>query len=248
MSESESLLCPNCSERSPAGYILCPYCGFDLTKIMRARERVRVTFREKFSRIYRSFIDPRESKRLFKEIGVNPDRIGALIVLYLVSVAFGFRVGALFVKGSSPSWHGWEFMYFFIAPWFVAIGLIILAIFGWFISSLIIWLIAKTLGGKASFRDTQGIVGYSLGPLIPASLIVNLLITFIGTNLDSITTTSWIRYSIFEILYIPFLVLAAYHCGNGIRTAHLLSEYYSYGISGGLTLFYVVLFLLPNIL
>ena len=248
MSESESLLCPNCSERSPAGYILCPYCGFDLTKIVRERERVRVTFREKFLRIYRSLVDPRESKRLFNEIGVNPDRLGAILVLYLVSVGFSFRVSALFAKAANSSWHGWEFMFFFIAPWFVAIAFILLALFGWFICSLIIWLIAKTLGGKASFRDTQGIVGYSLGPLIPASIIINIIITFIGPGLSTITTTSWTNYSIFEILYIPFLALVAYHCGNGIRTAHLLNEYYSYGIAGGLTFVYIVLFLLPNIL
>jgi len=250
MSESESLVCPNCSERSPAGYILCPYCGFDLTKIVRARERVRVTFREKLLRIWRSFFDPRESKRLFNEIGVNPDRLGALIVLYFVSVAYGFRLSAFFFISANTSWHDWHFLFFIIAPWIIAIAFIILAIFGWIISSLIVWLIAKTLGGKASFRDTQGIVGYSFGPLIPASIIISLLITFLGPRLDvgTITSTTWTHYTLFEILYIPFLGLTAYHCGNGIRTAHLLNEYYSYGISGILTLIYIVLFLLPNFL
>ncbi len=251
MSESESLLCPNCSERSPAGYILCPYCGFDLTKIVRARERVRVTFREKFSRIWRSLFDPRESKRLFNEIGVNPDRFGALLVLYLVSVAYGIRLSALFITEADSSWHDWHFWYFLISPWFIGLAFLILAIFAWFVTSLVIWLIAKTLGGKAGFRDTQGIVGYSLGPLITASIVVNLLIAilgFFGSGLGTITNTTWENFTVFEILYIPFLGLVAYHCGNGIRTAHLLNEYYSYGICGGLTLFYVVLFLLPNIL
>ena len=88
MSESESHVCPNCSERSPAGYILCPYCGFDLSKLVRAKHRVRITFREKFSRIWRSLYDPRSSKRLFTEIGVNPDRLGAFITIYFLSVAY----------------------------------------------------------------------------------------------------------------------------------------------------------------
>ncbi|MFX0122178.1 MAG: YIP1 family protein [Candidatus Hodarchaeota archaeon] len=251
MSESESLLCPNCSERSPAGYILCPYCGFDLTKIVRERERVRVTFKEKFVRIYRSLFDPRESKRLFNEIGVNPDRLGAIIVLYFLSVGYSLRLSALVLAAAESSWHDWHFIFFVIAPWIVAIAFIILAIFGWIVSSLIIWLIAKTLGGKASFRDTQGIVGYSLGPLITASVIINLLIAvlgFFGQGLGTITTETWKNYAIFDILYLPFMGLVAYHCGNGIRTAHLLSEYYSYGIAGGITLGYIVLFLLPNIL
>ena len=131
----------------------------------------------------------------------------------------------------------------------MSIAFIFLVIFGWFISSLIIWLVAKTLGGKATFRDTQGIVGYSLGPLITASIIVNVLITFLGPGLGSVITLDapWMGYSPFEILYIPFIALTVYHCGNGIRTAHLLNEYYSYGISGALALFYVLFFLLPNI-
>ena len=81
MSEAESIVCPNCSERRPAGYILCPYCGFDLTQIVRARQRVRITLRESFSRIWRSLYDPRLSKTVFNEIGANPDRKGAIITL-----------------------------------------------------------------------------------------------------------------------------------------------------------------------
>lgn len=242
MSESESLVCPNCSERSPAGYILCPYCGFDLTKIVRARERVRVTFKEKFSRIWRSLFDPRESKRLFHEIGVNPDRTGAILVLYLLSAAYGMRVGALTFRGGT-SWYDLHFIYYFIAPWLVAFAFIILAIFGWIVSSIIVWLIAKVLGGKATFRDTLGIVGYSLGPLITASVIVNILITLLP--IGTIGTSTWESFRLFDFIYIPFLGLAAFHCGNGIRTAHLLNDYYSYGISGGVTLFYILAFLLP---
>lgn len=248
MSESESLICPNCSERSPAGYILCPYCGFDLTQIVRARERVRVTFKERFSRIWRSLFDPRESRHLFSEIGVNPDRTGAIIILYLLSVAFAMRLGALTVKTADPSWHGWELLFFLIAPWFIGIAFFILAFFAWLMATLFIWLLAKTLGGKAGFKDTLGIVGYSLGPLITAAFIINLITTLLGPTIDIVTPDTWQNYSLFEILYIPFFVLAAYHCGNGIRTAHLLNKYYAYGISGFLTFFYIYVYLLPNIL
>lgn len=256
MSESESLVCPNCSERSPGGYILCPYCGFDLTKIVRARERVRVNFRERFSRIWRSLFDPRQSQRLFREIGVNPDRTGALLVLFLLSVAYGLRLGALVLKtgfDTGASWHDLHFWFLLISPWFLAIGFVILALFGWFISSCVVWFIATRLGGKASFRDTQGIVGYSFGPLITASLIINLilasqaLIPILGINLSSITPTTVDQLVILELINIPFMGLVAYHCGNGIRSAHLLNNYFSYGISGGVTLLYFAIFFLPVI-
>ncbi|MHA1970128.1 MAG: YIP1 family protein [Candidatus Hodarchaeales archaeon] len=248
MSESESHVCPNCSERSPTGYILCPYCGYDLTKLLRATQRVRITFREKFSRIFRSLYDPRISKPLFTEIGVNPDRFGAFITLYLLSVAYSVRLPVILSKGANNSWRGLQFLYILIGPWFIAMAVIILALFGWVMISAVVWLIAKTLGGKAGFRDTLSVVGYSFGPLITASLIVNALIFFLGAGLGTVDANTWTQYQIFDFLYLPFIVLVIFHCGNGIRTAHLLNDYYSYGIGSAIALFYVVLFVFPAVL
>lgn len=244
MSESESIVCTNCGERSPAGYVLCPYCGFNLVKIVRAATRVRVTFRERFSRIWRSFIDPRQSTTLFTEIGINPDRLGAIMVLYLVSVAYAMRMGAFAIKASNSSWNDLPVWFFILGPWLVGIGFIFFALFGWVVSGIVVWLSAKTLGGKANLRDTMGIVGYSFGPLIPASFFVSLLMIFLPWSF-SLTSQD---YVIFEFLYIPFLGLSAYHCGNGIRAAHLLSSLYSYAISGIVTAGYIILYILPSFL
>ncbi|MFX0049789.1 MAG: Yip1 family protein [Candidatus Hermodarchaeota archaeon] len=248
MSESESLVCPNCSERSPGGYILCPYCGFDLTKIVRERQRVRITFRERFNRIWRSLYDPRLSKSLFHEIGVNPDRLGAFFVVYLLSVAYATRLPVLVFKGGGSSSLDLLFLFILISPWIVGIGFIILAFFGWLFCGFIIWLIATRLGGRAGFRDTLGIVGYSFGPLITASICVNLVILVLGPPIGTVSTTTWTSFTIFEILYIPFIALAAYHCGNGISTAHLLREQYSYVICGIVAIAFALFYLLPSIL
>ncbi|MHA2053809.1 MAG: YIP1 family protein [Candidatus Hodarchaeales archaeon] len=248
MSESESLVCPNCSERSPAGYILCPYCGFDLTKILRQTQRIEITFRERFSRIWRSLLDPRDSKILFREVGVNPDRKGVLILLYLLSVAYATRLGAFTIKASSSTWHDFHFWYFLIQPWLTGFVFLFLSVFGWFISSLVIWLISKTLGGKASLRDTYSIVGYSLGPLITASLLVSLAIILIGPPISSITTLTWTEFTMFEAIYLPFLLIAVYHCGNGIQSGHLLNPTYSYLISGAVAGLFTYLYLLSIII
>ncbi|MHA2175471.1 MAG: YIP1 family protein [Candidatus Hodarchaeales archaeon] len=248
MSESESLVCPNCSERSPAGYILCPYCGFDLTKILRQTQRIEITFRERFSRIWRSLLDPRDSKILFREVGVNPDRKGVLILLYLLSVAYATRLGAFAIKASSSTWHDFHFWYFLIQPWLTGFVFLFLSVFGWLISSLVIWLISKTLGGKASLRDTYSIVGYSLGPLITASLLVSLAIILIGPPISSITTLTWTEFTMFEAIYLPFLLIAVYHCGNGIQSGHLLNPTYSYLISGAVAGLFTYLYLLNIII
>ena len=130
MSESESLVCPNCSERSPAGYILCPYCGFDLTKILKKAHRRPITFKERFSRIWRSVSDPRLSKILFREISVNPDRIGVIFLLYFLSVAYATRIGAFMIKSSDSSWRGFDLVYFIVQPWFSGFIFFFLALFG----------------------------------------------------------------------------------------------------------------------
>ncbi|PWI48652.1 hypothetical protein CEE45_05425 [Candidatus Heimdallarchaeota archaeon B3_Heim] len=246
MSESESIVCPNCSERSPAGYILCPYCGFDLTNILRQKQRIGITFRERFSRIWRSLSDPRDSKILFNEIGVNPDRLGVIILLYLLSVSYATRLGTFAIKGSKSSWHDFHFIYFLISPWLTGIGFLILALFGWIASTLVIWLIAKTLGGKASLRDTYSIVGYSLGPLITASLVVSFVIIILGRPLD--VTDTWLSsgYAIFDMLYLPFLAVCAYHCGNGLQSGHLLNPTYSYLLSSAIASnFFALFYLIP---
>ena len=247
MSESESLVCPNCNERSPAGYILCPYCGFDLTKILKKAQKTPITFKERFSRIWRSLSDPRLSKILFREISVNPDRIGVIFLLYFLSVAYATRLGTFMIKASDPSWHDFHFFFFIIQPWFTGFVFFFLALFGWAIITLIIWLVAKTLGGKAGLRDTFSIVGYSFGPLITASLLISVIIVILGPGMGIITPTTAENYGIFEIIYLPFLVFVAYHCGNGLISGHLLNPTYSYLLSGGVTGVYAIIYLLPLI-
>jgi len=227
LSASESIVCPNCNERSPAGYILCPYCGFDLTKILKKAQKIPITFKERFSRIWRSLSDPRLSKILFREISVNPDRIGVIFLLYFLSVAYATRIGAFMIKASDPSWHDFHFYYFIIAPWFIGFVFFFLALFGWAIATLIVWLVAKTLGGKAGLRDTFSIVGYSFGPLIAASLIYSIIVIILGAPINSITDVTTENYGIFELVYLPFLAIVAYHCGNGLHSGHLLNPTYS---------------------
>jgi hypothetical protein len=183
---------------------------------------------------------------LFKEIGVNPDRLGVLILLYLLSVAYGTRLGAFVIKASSPTWHDFHFWFFLIIPWLVGIIFFFLALFGWFLCSISIWLVAKTLGGKATLRETYSVVGYSLGPLIPASLVITLLlISPLAPIITTVHAGTYLAYTIFEVVYIPFILIAVYHCGNGLQEGHRLNPTYSYLVSGGLAGLFIFLYILP---
>jgi hypothetical protein len=142
---------------------------------------------------------------------------------------------------------GAQFPYFIISPWILAFAVILLALFGWLMSSMIVWLFAKTLGGKAGFRDTLGIVGYSFGPLITASFIANMLIALLGPPIGTVSSTTWVSFAMFDLVYLPFFVLVVYHCGNGIQSAHLLNKYYSYGICSFITVVYIIGFVIPAI-
>jgi hypothetical protein len=162
-----------------------------------------------------------------------------------LSVSYATRLGAFVIKGSSPTWHDFHFYYAIIAPWLLGVGFLLLALFGWIISSIVIWLVAKTLGGKASLRDTYSIVGYSLGPLITASLVVSIVVILLGSPLQVNDTWASAGYAIFEIFYLPFLAICAYHCGNGLQSGHLLNPTYSYILSGSLAGGFAIAYLLP---
>jgi len=158
------------------------------------------------------------------------------------------RLGALALKAANPSWHDFHFWYFLLAPLIIWIAFFPLSLFGWYAVSIAIWLIAKLLGGKAGFRFTNRLVGYSLGPLIMGSLVVSLLIGIIGPGISTISTDTWRSYVFFDLIYLYFIGLSAYHCGNGIQSLHLLNRYYSYGIGAVVAFFFIVFYFLPALI
>jgi hypothetical protein len=106
MSSSEANICPQCREKVPADYVVCPYCGYSLVKIVRARVRARITLFESIGRIFRFYRRPHESQLLMQQIANNADRKGPIIIL---SAVWKRRLGASShpIRINSPGtlWH-----------------------------------------------------------------------------------------------------------------------------------------------
>lgn len=244
MSSQESIVCPNCNERSPSGYVLCPYCGYSFINIIKELERVHVGIKESFSRVKRTIYDPRLSETVFKEISANPDIKGVLLILYLISVSYVMRLTGILMRTDNLELYAdYHVLYWFIAPWIVGFGFLLLALFGWFALGAISWFLAKMLGGKSGLKDTLSLFGYSLAPLIPASFVIGILISFLGQYAPTITPTTGEQYSIFDFVYLPFIAFAAYHFGNGLRYSHLMKKQEAFILSGAIAAFYILFFI-----
>ena len=68
--DETNIRCSICRETVPQGYLLCPFCGADLTTTYETKIFAPVTWRDVWRRIRLLLTRPRE---IFEEIADNPD-------------------------------------------------------------------------------------------------------------------------------------------------------------------------------
>ncbi|MFX0117489.1 MAG: YIP1 family protein [Candidatus Hodarchaeota archaeon] len=253
MSISESIICPQCQERAPADYVLCPYCGYSLIKLVRERTRVHVGFTQSMDRIRRLIIDPKHTHETMREISANPDRKGGLMASFLISFFLFEMIAFLFVRS-----HPADFLSSLNGLLF-ALGIIIflpliggffflfVVYFVWWVFGLATWLLARLVGGKGTRKDTSSIIGYALLPLAPAFLISALIMFLIapsggGQSFDA--TLRDVNADFIAIILLPFLVWSIYLGGLGIQHVHSLDRNFSFGISGFMVAIFYVAFIM----
>ncbi len=92
MSTDEALIqCPICKENAPQGYLLCPFCGADLTTIYETKIFPPVGYKEVWGRIKSLLTKPRSA---FQDISSNPDSKG--VILFIFAIAFAINGGTAF--------------------------------------------------------------------------------------------------------------------------------------------------------
>ena len=237
MSISDSIVCPQCQERAPADYVVCPYCGYSLIKIVRERTRVHVGFGQAIGRIRRLIADPMHTPEVMREIGLNPDRKGGLMIAFLISY-FLLELVAIVMFRSYPG--GLEPLFalglLITFPLMGSLILLFLVYLVWWIFGLTTWLIARLIGGKGSRGDTSGVVGYGMLPLALGFLVADLLMFILAPTPGEDDTFQDVLRDVdtgfVGIILLPFIVWTAYIVGLGIENVHSLDRTYSFAISG----------------
>ncbi|MHA2232107.1 MAG: hypothetical protein ACXAB4_06435, partial [Candidatus Hodarchaeales archaeon] len=150
MITSNSIICPQCQERAPPDYVLCPYCGYSLVKIVRERTRVHVGFSQAIGRIRRLLIEPImdpshsliRTRETMREISANPDRKGGLLISFLISF---FLLEMVAVYWITTNGFPLLFSLAFLIVWglFGAFIWFILVFLVWWVFGLATWLLAR---------------------------------------------------------------------------------------------------------
>lgn len=190
--------CPSCGELVPIEYVVCVWCGFDLTAEHIRRSGITIGRNEAFSRMKRVTLDPINA---FKEITLIPDLKGPRYILYFIGVAMTLNMLAVFSKLDGLAFNEEELklvLYTFtsgseisikvttiIALTFLIIQpLFLLLIFNyiWKIATRFINFLSKTFGGTGDKEKIRSILGYSLLPVLFGWTIAWLLRLLSGTT------------------------------------------------------------------
>ncbi|MHA1743045.1 MAG: YIP1 family protein [Candidatus Heimdallarchaeota archaeon] len=166
-SEGTIVRCPICNETSPQGYLLCPYCGADLTAVYQEKLFPPVTYKETFFRIKRLITQPR---MIAQDIADNPDNKASFLFSVAIAFAFSLQIVAYLIHTHSLNWKVYPGV--FLLSWILTLLLPILV---WLIGSWIIRTITRLLGGKATGKQIRAAVGYAFLPVTAAELLIALL-------------------------------------------------------------------------
>ena len=161
--DETNIRCSICRETVPQGYLLCPFCGADLTTTYETKIFAPVTWRDVWRRIRLLLTRPRE---IFEEIADNPDSKGGVIFLFAISFCFSLQVVAYLVHIEGLT-NLFGFLAF-IVMWILSS---IIPFICWFLGSWIIRMMMRLLSGKATGKQIRSAVGYGLMPIMFAEIL-----------------------------------------------------------------------------
>ena len=169
--------CPNCKEYVPAEYVVCVWCGFDLTSEIIKRSGIKISWLDSLRRMSRVVYQPFSSLR---EIILLPDSKGPILVLYVLSLLITLQIN-IFV---------WKIRYGVQSNIARMIAVIMIAIYPLFLLVLLIValrigtrlgiIVIRLLGGKSEKDSLQALFGYSLIPVAIGEGIASFFRLFYG--------------------------------------------------------------------
>ena len=191
MLEQPMRQCPNCKEYIPAEYVVCVWCGYDLTKDIEEelkKKGVKLSWIEAIRRIWRVIRSPFEGMR---EVSVFPDKRGPKLILYGIAFLLTLQLNVFIWKSKYvvPTryavWVGIIFQA--VYPFF----LLILMVIGMALLSRFIYFLVNVLGGKTEKGAINTLFVYSLSPLLITESFATIFRLFYpSVSFGSITYSS----------------------------------------------------------
>ncbi len=191
MLEQPMRQCPNCKEYVPAEYVVCVWCGYDLTRDIEQelkKKGVKLSWIEALRRIWRVIRYPFEG---IKEVSVFPDKKGPILILYIFSFLLTLQLNILIWKAryvTNQKYALWVGIIFQALYPFI---LLVLMMIGVAIISRLIYFVVNVLGGKTEKNAVNTLLVYSLSPLLITEGIATFLRLFYSkVEIDPITYTT----------------------------------------------------------
>ena len=185
--------CPSCGELVPIEYVLCVWCGYDLTAEHIRRAGINIGRKEAIERMKKVVRNPVNA---FKEITLIPDLTGGKLILYSIGFIMTLSMLSIFSKlknleynqeGSgitiSVSVISFVISYKFMVGvlFLILMPLILLLIFNivWKLSTRIIKWLSKSFGGTGQDEKIRATIGYSLLPVLFGWVLFLLVIIMV---------------------------------------------------------------------
>lgn len=211
LSEDVAIRCPICNETSPQGYLLCPFCGADLTVAYQQKIFAPVDYKEFWYRFKSLIVRPRV---ISQEIADNPDTKGGFLFSVAISFGMGLQVLAYIMHVRALDWKFYPLV--FLLAW---IATFVLPLIVWALSSLIIRSMARLIGGKPSKKQIRAAVGYGMLPVVFVEILTGI---FFLIALPRVTISSY-QFSVIIDAILGLRNSIAGYFGIGLQFAGLLT-------------------------
>jgi len=209
--EDPIIRCPICNETSPQGYLLCPFCGADLTITYQQKIFAPVDYKEFWYRFKSLFVRPLV---ISQEIADNPDTKGGFLFSVAISFGMGLQVLAYIMHVRALDWKFYPLV--FLLAW---IATFVLPLIVWVFSSLIIRSMARMIGGKPSKKQIRAAVGYGMLPIVLVE-IFNGIFYLIALPWDSVGSS---QFSVIINAILGLKNSVAGYLGLGLQIISLLT-------------------------
>ncbi|MFX0066749.1 MAG: YIP1 family protein [Candidatus Hermodarchaeota archaeon] len=247
MSSSEYNTCPSCAAQVPFDYIVCPFCGTSLAKIILTQKREKIPFLEILKRFKILITQPLEVAPLMDTVASNPDRRAGFLLAYGLGIGFILRIFAFAMHFPQTFTidliSGLVFWFSFCLVGGIITGVLVYIV--WLFMSILTNLFSRFLGGKGTLYETVCVTGYGFLPLLLGQLL-SVLFLFITLPVaePSVLATNPVVF-IANLLLIPFLGWFILIVGTGLEKTHLLGKIEAFTIITTITIFFALITIFP---